>query len=83
MGNAKTLVAAGEDQLHFRFLNIGETMIVTPFDASYAQEPGGESQSGFISLATDDRMLKGYSHAALVEQSSSRIRRVARSTMAA
>eukprot|EP00972_Heterocapsa_arctica_P013099 1924620-Heterocapsa_arctica.AAC.1 len=82
MGDAKTLVAAGEDRLHFRCLNIGETMTVALFDANYAQEPGGESQAGFT-LATDDRMLSGYSRAVLVEHSSSRIRRVARSTMAA
>eukprot|EP00972_Heterocapsa_arctica_P083183 12257985-Heterocapsa_arctica.AAC.1 len=61
LGNAKTLVAAGGDRLHFRCLNIGEAMTVALFDASYAQEPGEESQVGFTSLATDDRMLNGYS----------------------
>eukprot|EP00972_Heterocapsa_arctica_P070936 10479637-Heterocapsa_arctica.AAC.1 len=42
-------------------------MIVTLFDARYAQDPGGQSQAGFISRANDDRILKGYSHAVLVE----------------
>eukprot|EP00972_Heterocapsa_arctica_P088036 12982149-Heterocapsa_arctica.AAC.1 len=57
-------MAAGEDQVHFRGSDIA-AMIVTLFDARYAQDPGGQSQAGFISRANDDRILKGYSHAVM------------------
>jgi hypothetical protein len=80
---AQKAIEEKESKLHFKKLDETSLRVVTCFDASYAQEEGGRSQSAFITVLTDQRVEKGKAHSPLIELGSSKIQRVVRSTMAA
>jgi hypothetical protein len=80
---AKSADAQGQALIRFTPLDLDNLLVVTPFDASFAKEEGMKSQSGFMSLLTDRRILEGRAPAALVEFQSARISRVVKSTMSA
>lgn len=79
----RELHEGGEDQLLFRAVDLRSPFIVTPFDVSYANDPGSRSQATFLNIATDKSILSGRASAGLLEHSSRRISKVVRSTMAA
>eukprot|EP00971_Amphidinium_carterae_P218884 4344746-Amphidinium_carterae.1 len=70
-------------RLVFRPINEEKVATVTVHDASFAREVGGRSQAGRVTAITDERALQGEAPFCIVEFSSTRIRRVVRSTMAA
>ena len=80
---AKKIQREGGAQLHLRKVELSKLLVLTPFDASYAKEPGSKSQSGFMNLLTSSEVHEQKSVANLVEFHSGTIPRVVGSTMAA
>ncbi|CAE8702081.1 unnamed protein product [Polarella glacialis] len=73
----------GRAELHFKAIDLTCPRVITPFDASFANEDGGKSQAGYVTIVTDDRVLTQEAVGNLVEFGSNKIHRVVRSTMAA
>jgi hypothetical protein len=76
------MVQAGQARVVLPRLRGSPVTIVTPVDASYAQEPGLKSQAGFVSFLTTGDITKGEVPCALVEFQSTTILRVMKSTLA-
>ncbi|CAE8672228.1 unnamed protein product [Polarella glacialis] len=73
----------GRAELHFKAIDLTCPRVITPFDASFANEDGGKSQAAYVTVVTDDRVLTQEAVGNLVEFGSNKIHRVVRSTMAA
>ena len=80
---AKELVRNGQARIVFRKLSLDKAVVVTSLDASFAKEPGLKSQSGFVSMITEESIYTRPTLCNVVEYGSSRISRVVKSTMAA
>ena len=64
-------------------IDLKTLLIMTPFDASFAEEVGMKSQAGFLSFLTSTKIMQGPATCSLVEFQSGTISRVVKSTMAA
>jgi len=80
---AKKAVTDGTSKFYYKAIDLKTAIIVTTVDASFANEAGRRSQLGFVTLISDEGILKGYRHAGMLEFASNKIQRVVRSTMAA
>ncbi|CAE8613639.1 unnamed protein product, partial [Polarella glacialis] len=80
---AKAEATAGRAQKTYRAIDLSDPLIVTYFDASFANETGGKSQAGMFAVVTDRRALDTATAANEIEKTSNKISRVVRSTMAA
>lgn len=79
----KQLDSDGLARIVLRRHDLEKLMVVTHFDASFAKEPGHKSQSGFVSVVTDQTVLEKPTLASLVDIQSATISRITQSTMAA
>ena len=77
------MVEKGDARLKFRKLDLSDLQVVTPFDASFAREPGMKSQLGFMNLITSKYIIEQECLCNVVEFQSSTIHRVVKSTLAA
>ena len=80
---AMELVAKNEACIVFRKLDVNKLIVVTSLDASFAKEEGMKSQCGFISVVTEEKILREPTLCDIVEFISTKISRVVKSTMAA
>ena len=55
---AMELVAKNEACIVFRKLDVNKLIVVTSLDASFAKEEGMKSQCGFISVVTEEKILR-------------------------
>jgi hypothetical protein len=78
----KKMAKAGQAQIVLPRLRGDKITVVTPFDASFAKEPGMKSQAGFVSFLTTGDVTRGEVPCALVEYQSTTISRVVKSTLA-
>jgi hypothetical protein len=78
----KKMVQAGQARIVLPKMRGDQVTVVTPFDASFAKEPGLKSQAGFLSFLTTGDVTKGEVPGALVELQSTTISRVVKSTLA-
>ena len=67
----------------FELVRLDKVQLVTFLDASFGKEEGCRSQSGMITLLTDDRVATQRTPACVVEFHSVRIPRIVKSTLAA
>ena len=58
---AMELVAKNEACIVFRKLDVNKLIVVTSLDASFAKEEGMKSLCGFISVVTEEKILRAYS----------------------
>jgi hypothetical protein len=63
--------------------DLDEVIIVTPSDGAYGAMPGGSSQQGLVVAIAEPAILDGVGRLNLLEWSSTKVKRVARSSMAA
>ena len=77
------MVEKGDARLKFHKMDLNDLQVVTPFDASFAREPGMRSQLGFMNLITSKCINKHECLCNVVEFQSSTIHRVVKSTLAA
>ena len=78
----KKMAQAGQARIVLPKLRGNQVAVVTPFDASFAKEPGLKSQAGFMSFLTTGDLTKGEVPGALVEYQNTTISRVVKSTLA-
>ena len=64
-------------------MSSGGAIIITPSDGAYGAMPGGASQQGLMVGIAEPSMLHGIGRVNLLEWSSTKIKRVVRSSMAA
>jgi hypothetical protein len=72
----KKMAKVGQAQIVLPRLRGDKITVVTPFDVSFAKEPGVKSQEGFVPFLTTDDITRGEVPCALVEVQSTTISRV-------
>ena len=79
----QSVVGTPLTKIILRKVDLAKAVVVTPFDASFAKEPGMKSQGGFMNLVTTSECKEDLTPTSIVEFQSGTITRVVKSTMAA
>ena len=77
------LAAEGKCCLTFVSMDISDLLVVTPHDASFAQEQHWKSQMGFMNIMTTSKVFDEKANCSILEFESSTIKRRVNNTMAA